>query len=148
MTLSFYLKAKYEKSAIIRKFACACLANDCSRYYCYYVGSHTWRFEWHIYNWTRPILKEKVEIMHISTVNIFEMVTDMIKLLLPSNRKSRMGFQLAYLHLTLACYKREDHVRWISWKCDRIKLVFSSNSKSYVSFRLAYLYLTMTNSKI
>ena len=62
-------------------------------------------FEWFIYNWSWPILKvlkATVTIIHISTMNILELVTDRIKIPLPWNRKLCMGFQLAYLHLTMA----------------------------------------------
>ena len=41
-------------------------------------NSQSWAFIWHIYVWPRPILKVKV--FYISTTNIFEMVTDMIKM--------------------------------------------------------------------
>ena len=40
--------------------------------------------------------------MQISSMNILETVTDEIKLLMPSNSKSCVGFWLTDLHLTVA----------------------------------------------
>ena len=39
--------------------------------------------------------------MHISTVNVLQMLKDKETLVLSSNRNSSMGFQFAYLPLTL-----------------------------------------------
>ena len=39
-----------------------------------------WPFDWHIYIWPWPTLKVKVKVMHISTVNILQMVTDKINI--------------------------------------------------------------------
>ena len=36
-------------------------------------------FDWHIYIWSWPVLKVKVNVTHILTVNILEMVTDLGK---------------------------------------------------------------------
>ena len=50
-------------------------------------------FDWHIYICFWLILKAKVKPIHISTVNISRMVTDMAILQLPSNMKFHMDFQ-------------------------------------------------------
>ena len=74
-----------------------------NKHYCHQIGSCVWAFDWRNYLWPLPFLKVKV--MHISTMNIFEMVRYRRKLLLPWNSKSCMGFRLAYLYLTLDHHK-------------------------------------------
>ena len=54
---------------------------------------------------TSAHFKVRVKVVHILTVNIFEMVTCRKTLILPSNRKSCVGFRFSYLHLTLTHFK-------------------------------------------
>ena len=65
-------------------------------------------FPSHIYIWPWPILKDKVNIMHILTSR---MVTDRRRLSLPLNLKSLTDLRLAYFahlaYLTLVCSKGE-----------------------------------------
>ena len=61
--------------------------------------SRVWPLNWHIYIWSGPILKIRVNIILISTVTISRTVTDRQTLLLPTNRKSHKAFSLAYLYL-------------------------------------------------
>ena len=56
------------------------LVTDRIKYYYHQITSHAWTFDWHIYIWPWPILKVKVKVMHISTMNSLEMVTDMIEI--------------------------------------------------------------------
>ena len=42
-----------------------------------------WAFIWPIGIWPWHILKVKVKVMHFSTVNILEMVNDMVKINIP-----------------------------------------------------------------
>ena len=35
-----------------------------------------WHFDWHIYIYPWPILKVRVNVMHISSINISQTVTD------------------------------------------------------------------------
>ena len=55
-----------------------------------------WPFSWHIYIWPWPILMVNIKVINILPVNISEMVVGQI-LLLATNRKSHMRFQLTYL---------------------------------------------------
>ena len=71
-------------------------------YYCTQIESYVLAFDGHIYIWTWPIVK----VMHISNVNILEMVKDKA---LPSNMKSCTGFQIAYIHLTSTNYEGQSH---------------------------------------
>ena len=72
------------------------------------LGRYIWTFEWHTYISPLLIVKVKIKVMHISTENILEIVTDRKALLLPSNRKSYIGVRLAYSHLTLTHFKDAD----------------------------------------
>ena len=61
-----------------------------------------WQFDWLICLWPWPILKVKVKLTHISTVNISQMVTDGQTLQLLTDRKSdSVVFQLLDLNLTV-----------------------------------------------
>ena len=46
--------------------------------HCYWqqIGSCIWPFHWHIYIWSWFILQVRFKVMHISTVNISQKVTD------------------------------------------------------------------------
>ena len=57
-----------------------------------------WPFDWHIY-----ILPWLIINVNISNVNILQTVTDKTNIAnaTPTNRKSYIALQLAYLHLTL-----------------------------------------------
>ena len=59
------------------------------------------------YIWPWPILKVRIKVVHISTVNILKMVTDMETLPLPRIIKSCEDFRLAYLCLILTCSKSQ-----------------------------------------
>ena len=47
---------------------------------CQHIGSRIQPFDWHIYIYSWPVLMVKVKVMHILTVNISGMVTDMINI--------------------------------------------------------------------
>ena len=51
--------------------------------------------------WPWLNLKIKVNDVHNSTANILEMVTYVVKIIIPSNNELYVGFRLWYLHLTL-----------------------------------------------
>ena len=72
-------------------------------------GSYILAFEWHTYIFVWSIVKTKIKVLLILTVNIFETVTDRKILLLPSNRKSCIGFRWAYSHLTSFTGQGQDH---------------------------------------
>ena len=64
--------------------------------------------DWYVYMWPWPILKVKVKIMQIFTVNISQAVTDMTNIAIANTyMKSPIGFPLMYLHLTLGHSKRQ-----------------------------------------
>ena len=92
----------------IEKFIRENLA-DCDRQdkHCYcqrqYIESRIRPYHLGNYILPGPILKVKVKVKvrHILTLNIWQTVTDRKRLILATNRKSHMGFRLAYLHLTL-----------------------------------------------
>ena len=65
------------------------------------LESCMWSFDWNNYIWPWLILKVRVKVMHISTVNISRTVTQKQILVLPINRMSHKTFPLAYLYLTL-----------------------------------------------
>ena len=73
------------------KFICNYLDIQAKRYYCHQIWSRILDFDWHIYICPWPIVMVKV--MHISTANISQTVSD-IENILPSERKSDIGFWL------------------------------------------------------
>ena len=60
-----------------------------------------WPFDWHIYIWPWPILKVKVKVMHILTVNISQAMTDRANITIAPDIMLHGGIRLAYLELTL-----------------------------------------------
>ena len=141
---------------LFRKFRCDHLANDDSygtSYYWQWMGSYILAFELYIYIWLWPNLKMKFKVRHISTINVLEMVTDRIKLLLPPISKSCIGFWLTYLHLTLAHSKDQgqSHIynEYLRNGDKLVQLTIALNlqvmSKSYFDFQ--YFHLTVAHSK-
>ena len=49
-------------------------------YYWQLMWSHTWAFDWYIYICRWPIVKVKDKVIHISTMNILELVDDRLKI--------------------------------------------------------------------
>ena len=77
--------------------------------------ANTWEvkcdFTWHKYIWPWPILKVKVKVMHILTVNILQTMKHEQTLQLPTRRKLRVAIQLAYWYLTVAHSKGQGQVQ-------------------------------------
>ena len=65
--------------------------------------SRMWPFHWYIYIWLRRILKVKVKVLHTSTVNISETVTDRTSIAIDNCRqwKSCIVFRLVWLQFTI-----------------------------------------------
>ena len=75
------------------------------------------------YIWPRPILKNRVKVMHTSTKNIRDMVTDRVKvnITIAINRKSCVGFRFVYLHLILA-HSRGQGRKHLDTVTDKIRM--------------------------
>ena len=92
--------------------------------------------------------------MHISAINILEMMTDIEKIVLTSNLKLSTGFRLAYLRLTLEYSKgqvegREDLTVYImEMVTDKQNINIAIKLQvMYMNFRLACARLTLSNSE-
>ena len=69
------------------------------------IESRMWPFDWHIFIWPWSILKVKVKVMRISTVNILKIITDRADITIDPNIMLHVGFRLVYLELTLTYSK-------------------------------------------
>ena len=58
-------------------------------------------FNCHVYIWHWPVIKVKVKILHILAAASSKLCKIFETILLPSNGKSRLIFQFAYLHFAL-----------------------------------------------
>ena len=67
-------------SSALVKFVRYYLANadrNGKYYYSHQIGSRMLAFDRHIYIWPCPVLKVNVHVVHISTANVSEIMTDM-----------------------------------------------------------------------
>ena len=69
------------------------------------IASHAWPFDWHSYTWPRPILKVKVNVMHILYSEYLGNRDRWGKITTLSNNKSCVGFRFGCLHLTFEHFK-------------------------------------------
>ena len=69
--------------------------------HCQQMESRIRHFRWHIYLWPWPVLKVKVKVTHLSTVNISQEVKDRANITIAIQYEVHLGLWLAYLDLTL-----------------------------------------------
>ena len=110
-----------------------------------HIWSRLLAFYWCIYIRPWLILKVKVKVMTILTVNTSQAVTDRTNIVIANIYiKSPIGFRLVYLHLILTHH----FLLWISrkrWNIEQI-LILPIHRKSPVGIRLVYLHWTLTHS--
>ena len=106
-----------------------------------------------IYIWPCPILKVGVNVMHILTANISQMVTDWANTAIANKYKVAYCFSVGIFTFDPGLFLGSRFISctfWQSLSCKRWKigqtLILATNRKSHVGFRLVDLNLTLAYS--
>ena len=90
--------------------------------------------------------------MQISPMNIFEMVTDQIKITIAIKKPSHVWTFDWHIYLwhcpILKVHIKVMHISTVNILKMMIQIDTTLNCKIYMGFRLAYLHLTFANSKV